>query len=942
MEELEKLYNVLKRDGYYTKSFEEFQVQSEDLDYQQKLYDVVSRDGLYTNSKEEFESKYFLKKKEPSQPIVEEEVMVSDTTEVEQPGSSDVSDPNVQPEVIEEEVFEPTPVTDDSQDDVEVNTITEVPNRFGADNVDYSDVDYSTVDYSQTGESDIDRGENLTAIERQFGKNELTDFIGDLYRAGAQGQAQGGTVDESLELLMKGGNASENDVYDFIKAYEAMQNAGVSDEMNDFNRIYQAEGGSVWGFIKGVRANKTVVPQLFVSSVSAMLNPSVLAAGTAGAAAGSVIPVVGTIGGAMFAAGTTLETALTFGELLEEALDGKPMTNENVRAVLESPDKMRSIRARAMGRGLAIGAIDGLTGGVASKVGASVIKSTSKIGKTVSKLSGLATVTGIEAVGGSTGEVAGRLVAGQEMDVAEVLFEGVAGTATTPLTFGSALLKAARKPASYQVNKGPATRADIIELLESNDANAIENAEINIENDADLNKQVVAAKKKIMDNKVVKRDLESAGVTDQKSIDEMTSLEEEAATLKGNNTRAGKRRLAEINSRIDEILDTPSVEQEVEVTREEALESLKIDNEMNALAKKNGFPAAETVLLSEENIEKRRQELLLEKQESNITEETTTQEISEVTPEAERLAALEETLNEKQKKVLALYRKKGVSQEKINSYLRKKAKENGKGNKLSEKYKAEDIIANPEQHSEAVVVNAYRFLKGVGGAIDSGGSVSTTNSILIEVKKDIAEGISIESASYFTGQKRGVREAYEMMLESQKNNQKTKQDAVQESSTAQVDVQESTQDSSQMGERDSGQTTIESQDVTETSPEATAQEKVTEVNDTVSIVEEQQPDSYYKSERFSKENPDTTPEKHNSKIVDRANKARKSINRLLPGVKIILHENQESYGKFVKTASRGAYDPNTNTIHINVPKATGKTVAHEVFHAVLKNKLGAE
>ena len=65
MEELEKLYNVLKRDGYYTKSFEEFQVQSEDLDYQQKIYDVVSRDGLYTNSKEEFEYKYFLKKKEP-------------------------------------------------------------------------------------------------------------------------------------------------------------------------------------------------------------------------------------------------------------------------------------------------------------------------------------------------------------------------------------------------------------------------------------------------------------------------------------------------------------------------------------------------------------------------------------------------------------------------------------------------------------------------------------------------------------------------------------------------------------------------------------------------------------------------------------------------------------------------------------------------------------
>ena len=849
MEELEKLYNVLKRDGYYTKSFEEFQVQSEDLDYQQKLYDVVSRDGLYTNSKEEFESKYFLKKKEPSQPIVEEEVMVSDTTEVEQPGSSDVSDPNVQPEVVEEEVFEPTPVTGDSQDDVEVNTITEVPNRFGADNIDYSDVDYSTVDYSQTGESNIDRGENLTAIERQFGKNELTDFIGDLYRAGAQGQAQGGTVDESLELLMKGGNASENDVYDFIKAYEAMQNAGVSDEMNDFNRIYQAEGGSVWGFIKGVSANKTVVPQLFVSSVSAMLNPSVLAAGTAGAAAGSVIPVVGTIGGAMFAAGTTLETALTFGELLEEALDGKPMTNENVRAVLESPDKMRSIRARAMGRGLAIGAIDGLTGGVASKVGASTIKATSKIGKTTSKLSGLATVTGIEAVGGSTGEVAGRLVAGQEMDVAEVLFEGVAGTATTPLTFGSALLKAARKPASYQVNKGPATRADIIELLESNDANAIENAEINIENDADLNKQVVAAKKKIMDNKVVKRDLESAGVTDQNSIDEMTSLEEEAATLKGNNTRAGKRRLAEINSRIDEILDTPTVETQ-DISEVETIEAEVID---------------ELATQDSDSVKRETYETTDANGDRVIVQVTTAKDGSRTV----RYKDAEGTT-----------------------------------------YQTETFAKDNDITNEKIVEL---------NVAEEGATI--TNTETIEGFENIANKNAVEK---------------------RKQELKTKQDAVQESSTAQVDVQESTQDSSQMGERDSGQTTIESQDVTETSPEATTQEKVTEVNETVSIVEEQQPDSYYKSERFSKENPNTTPEKHKSKIVDRANKARKSINKLLPGVKIILHKNQESYGKFVKTASRGAYDPNTNTIHINVPKATGKTVAHEVFHAVLKNKLGAE
>jgi hypothetical protein len=64
MDELQKLYDVLSRDGYYTKSFEEFQVQYEDPTYRDKVFGVVSRDGLYTKSREEFDVKYSpLKKK---------------------------------------------------------------------------------------------------------------------------------------------------------------------------------------------------------------------------------------------------------------------------------------------------------------------------------------------------------------------------------------------------------------------------------------------------------------------------------------------------------------------------------------------------------------------------------------------------------------------------------------------------------------------------------------------------------------------------------------------------------------------------------------------------------------------------------------------------------------------------------------------------------------
>jgi hypothetical protein len=69
MDELEKLFNVLTRDGYYTKSFEEFQSQYNDPAYRDKVFGVVTRDGLYTNSREEFDVKY-----SPSGAVVEETI----------------------------------------------------------------------------------------------------------------------------------------------------------------------------------------------------------------------------------------------------------------------------------------------------------------------------------------------------------------------------------------------------------------------------------------------------------------------------------------------------------------------------------------------------------------------------------------------------------------------------------------------------------------------------------------------------------------------------------------------------------------------------------------------------------------------------------------------------------------------------------------------------
>ena len=73
--------------------------------------------------------------------------------------------------------------------------------------------------------------------------------------------------------------------------------------------------------------------------------------------------------------------------------------------------------------------------------------------------------------------------------------------------------------------------------------------------------------------------------------------------------------------------------------------------------------------------------------------------------------------------------------------------------------------------------------------------------------------------------------------------------------------------------------------------------------------------------------------------VDNAKEALKGI---LPGVKFIVHETNEAYKNAVGDSSSGTYIMYANgdkVIHINKKNANGRTVAHEVFHAVILDKI---
>ena len=124
------------------------------------------------------------------------------------------------------------------------------------------------------------------------------------------------------------------------------------------------------------------------------------------------------------------------------------------------------------------------------------------------------------------------------------------------------------------------------------------------------------------------------------------------------------------------------------------------------------------------------------------------------------------------------------------------------------------------------------------------------------------------------------------------------------------------------------------------SEEGVTSEDVTieEQNDIDSLFKKGQNITLNRSKDGSK---NTNPLRDN--VVNISKLAAKSISKVLPNVKIILHETNEDYLKYAKLGDgRAEYNHNNTTIHVNLSKATKTTVPHEIFHAVLMDKIKSD
>ena len=426
----------------------------------------------------------------------------------------------------------------------------------------------------------------------------IGDFVDDMARSVAAGYRQGKVAEEADRLLLKGTKATPEQIQKFIDARKNAQQLGASAEMRDYQKTYESEGKGFWGVVKGLAKNPSIIPEVLSSSLTAMAtNTDALKAGAAavgtgttygaatGAAAGGVGAAPGAVAGAVASlpyafglASSVVEAGSTFGDLLQEELNGKELTKENVKAILEDQNKLSSIRNKAIARGIVIGTVDALTGKLASGVGAKVLqKSAAKSATGVATKAGTARAVGagaaVEALGGSGGEAAARAVTGQEMDVSEIALEGLA---ELPGGIRSTIQARLAKP-SYKVNGENVSEDQIDDLILTMDPVDLAKTNIEIKNDFKGRQKMI--QDKIVTHAIREQVKQANPDLDENTTEELVKLESELKKFEGNTTQSGKDKAAAIRSQIKTLQEnaiqkqaagevpvqpTPGVSEEVE------------------------------------------------------------------------------------------------------------------------------------------------------------------------------------------------------------------------------------------------------------------------------------------------------------------------------------------------------------------------------------------
>ena len=478
-------------------------------------------------------------------------------------------------------------------------------------------------DYFQGVFGDILRGVD-TIVPLGIG-----DFVDDMARSIASGYYQGVAAEDASDLLLRGSSATEEDISSFLESQKKTQTYGPSKEMQEYMKIYEDNDKSFMGVVLGLlNSGATIIPELVLSSMTSMATntDSLAAAGTAlatgagigasgGAVAGGVGALPGAIGGAaaaipyaFAAAGSALEMGATFSELLQEEAEGEALDAEKIKEILNDPEKYASIRNKAVARGLTIGAIDAYTGKLGGKLASKVLtkggKQASKIASKARTTGAVATAAGVEGVGGSVGEVAGRVAADQEMDISEIVLEGLA-----EMPGGIKDIVSTRfSVPTYKINGDRVTAEQVDEMIETMTLEQLQKSNIKIDNDYDG--RAGKLQDRIIELSAKEQIQEANPNLNEPTVDALTALQVELDGLKNNKTQPAKERSSQIKKQMTELennqLPDTAVVEQVEtdqVQTEPAVETVEqVSEETPATDSFFGEEVLETTEVVDDNL----------------------------------------------------------------------------------------------------------------------------------------------------------------------------------------------------------------------------------------------------------------------------------------------------------------------------------------------------
>ena len=433
-----------------------------------------------------------------------------------------------------------------------------------------------------------------------------------------RGDIQAYDTGEAGNLMKKvgSGNMTMGDVQEWVKANEyKAENYKESAKMLAFQKKYFEEGATWSAFWKGLKADPAMTAELLIQSYSTMYNTfkdsekarkETAVGAVTGFGVGSKFKKIGRFYGAMTggmsALAAEMESSLAFGEFIQEELNerGLDFTDENIYNLLNS-DEGQKIKNRAVGRGAAIGLVEAMAGGgamLASRKALQIGAKLSPVKKGFKKTAtGAATQlsagtigVGVEALGGGTGEILGRVIADQNMDPAEIGFEAVTGVAGAPLSVGTAMIT--HKNPIYKVNGARVSYKQLQDFVDTASEVDIASANIQIKNDpTGIGKRV----SKIQQRNVFQTQIDPrvSGDDRNKLVDlEMQRLD----LLSKQESKTNQNSLKDINKQIDEITEKYK---DVDITSPDVAQRRKTRTEVkqNAIINRLG----NTIKFAEDN-----------------------------------------------------------------------------------------------------------------------------------------------------------------------------------------------------------------------------------------------------------------------------------------------------------------------------------------------------